>query len=52
MDLLYAVNLDPDYYILPVALPDGKWLFFTDYYDQLVEAEARAYANVYAKEEV
>ena len=51
MDLLYTVNLDPDYYISPVALPDGKWLFFTDYYDQLVEAEARAYANVYAKEE-
>lgn len=52
MDLLYRVNLDPDFYISPVLLPDGKYLFFTDYYGQLVEAEARAYANRFLKGEV
>ena len=48
---LYKVNLDPDFYISPVLLPNGKYLFFTDYYDQLVEAEARAYANAFLKKE-
>ena len=51
LDLLYKVNLDPDFYISPVLLPNGKYLFFTDYYDQLVEAEARAYANAFLKKE-
>ena len=43
-DLLYKVNLDN--YISPISL-DGKYLSFTDYQDQLVEAEARAFANLF-----
>lgn len=52
MDLLYAVNLDSENYISPKQLADGSYLFFTDYYNQLVEAEARAYADQFQIEEV
>lgn len=52
LDLLYKINLDPDFYISPVLLPDGKYLFFTDYYDQLVEVEARAYAKSFSGKEI
>lgn len=44
-DSLCRVNLDN--YISPVPLPDGGWLFFTDYQDQYVEADARAFANLF-----
>lgn len=43
-DMLYKVNFNN--YILP-SLESGKYLFFTDYQDQLVEAEARAFANLF-----
>lgn len=46
-DLLYLVN--HKYYISPVPIGEGKYLFFTDYHDQYVEAEARAFANLFAK---
>lgn len=38
-DMLYKVNLDN--YISPISLENGKYLFFTDYQDQLVEAEIK-----------
>lgn len=44
-DILYRVNFDN--YISPISLENGKYLFFTDYQDQLVEAEARAFANLF-----
>lgn len=47
-DKLYKVNFDN--YISPVQLPDGKYLFFTDYQDQYVEAESRAFANLFREE--
>ena len=50
LDLLYRVNFDN--YISPVPLGDGKFLFFTDYQDQLVEVEARAFAKQFSKMEV
>lgn len=43
MDMLYRCNFDN--YIAPVPLSDGNYLFFTDYYDQLIETEARAYSK-------
>ena len=46
-DLLYKVNLEN--YISPVELPDGGWLFFTDYQDQYVEVDARAFANLFTE---
>ncbi len=45
MDVLYGVNFEN--YISPVQLENGHYLFFTDYQDQLVEAEARAFANLF-----
>ncbi len=45
MDVLYGVNFAN--YISPVQLENGHYLFFTDYQDQLVEAEARAFANLF-----
>ena len=42
-DVLYKVNFDN--YISPIPLADGSYLFFTDYQDQLVEAEARAFSK-------
>lgn len=47
-DLLYKVNLEN--YISPVELPNGGWLFFTDYQDQYVEVDARAFADLFCKE--
>lgn len=50
LDLQYRVNFDN--YISPLPLGDGKFLFFTDYQDQLVEVEARAFAKQFSKMEV
>ena len=47
LDDLYKLNFEN--YINPIPLADGKYLFFTDYQDQLVEAEARAYARSYSE---
>lgn len=44
-DYLYKLNFSN--YISPQALGDGKYLFFPDYQQQLVEAEARAFANIF-----
>lgn len=44
-DILYALNFEN--YISPVEIGDGKYLFFTDYQEQLVEAEARAFAKLF-----
>ena len=41
--MIYRVNFDN--YISPVELPNGGTLFFMDYYNQFVEAEARAFSN-------
>ena len=49
LDKLYQLNFEN--YISPVPLADGKYLFFTDYQDQLVEAEARAFANIFTDKE-
>lgn len=49
LDMLYRVNFEN--YIFPVCLGDGRFLFFTDYYDQLVEVEARAFAKQFTKME-
>lgn len=46
-DSLYRVNLDN--YISPMPLPNGGWLFFTDYQDQYVEVDARAFANLFTE---
>lgn len=46
-DALFRVNLDN--YISPFPLPDGGWLFFTDYQDQYVEVDARAFANLFTE---
>ena len=45
MDILYLINFDN--YISPVWLSDNTCLYFTDYQGQLVEAEARAFANLF-----
>lgn len=50
LDMLYKINFEN--YISPIPLADGKYLFFTDYQDQLVEAEARAFANIFTNKEV
>ena len=42
-DARYKVNFDN--YISPVLLPGGEWLFFTDYYSQYVEVDARVFAD-------
>ena len=49
-DMLYKINFEN--YISPIPMADGKYLFFTDYQDQLVEAEARAFANIFTDKEV
>lgn len=46
-DKLYAFNFD--YYIDPIPLPDGNYLYFTDYLGQFVEADARAFANKFTE---
>ncbi len=47
-DLLYAYNFS--HYITPYETEDG-FVGFTDYQDQYIEAEARAYADQFAEEE-
>lgn len=42
-DQLYKLNFKN--YISPIPIDDNKYLFYTDYQDQLVEAEARAFAR-------
>lgn len=46
MDLLYLVNFNN--YITPVRLGNNTYLYYIDYHDQLVEAEARAFANLFS----
>lgn len=46
MDILYYINFE--HYISPVWLSDNTCLYYTDYYDQLVEAEARAFAMLFS----
>lgn len=46
-DALYRVNLEN--YISPLPLPGGGWLFFTDYMNQYVEVDARAFANLFSQ---
>ena len=50
IDLLYRTNFEN--YISPICLGDGKFLFITDYQDQLVEVEARAFAKQFSGVEV
>lgn len=47
-DFLYKLNFEN--YISPIPLGSGKYLFFPDYQDQLVEAEARAFAILFREE--
>ena len=47
-DKLYKLNFEN--YISPVMLPDGKYLFFTDYQDQYIEVEARAFEKLFSEE--
>lgn len=47
-DYLYKLNFDN--YLSPITLGDGKYLLFTDYQEQLVEAEARAFASIFREE--
>lgn len=46
-DALYKVNYEN--YISPYLLPAGGWLFFTDYMNQYVEVDARAFANKFTE---
>ena len=46
MDLFYRINFDN--YITPVYLSDHTCLFYLDYQNQLVEAEANAFAKLFA----
>lgn len=46
-DALYKVNFEN--YISPQPLPAGGCLFFTDYMDQYVEVDARAFANLFTE---
>lgn len=47
-DLLYRVNLEN--YISPIFNEDGECLLYTDYASQFVEAEARAFSNLFNRE--
>ena len=44
-DALFRVNFEN--YIEPIPLASGGWLLFTDYYNQYVEVDARAFANIF-----
>ncbi len=48
MDYLYKINLAN--YISPMYTENGECILFNDYYNQLVEAEARAFADYFCKE--
>jgi hypothetical protein len=50
MDYKYLTNLSN--YISPLFTENGDCILFTDYQDQLVEAEARAFANLFSGEEM
>ena len=47
VDALYKTNLDN--YIPVVPLPYGGNLFYTDYYNQYIEVEARVFANIFSE---
>ena len=49
VDVLYLINFNN--YISPVRLSDNTYLYYTDYRDQLVEAEARAFAKLFSGKE-
>lgn len=49
MDMLYKLNFEN--YVSATRQPDGTYLHFTDYQDQLVEAEARAFASLFTGQE-
>lgn len=46
-DAIYKFNFDN--YITPIPLPKGGYLCFMDYYNQYVEVEARAFANLFTE---
>ncbi len=48
-DMLYRINFEN--YISPVFTDDGNCMLFTDYQDQFIEAEARAFARIFVGEE-
>ena len=47
-DYLYRFNFE--HYVSPIKMDDGSYVLFTEYQDQLVEAEARAFADLFRKE--
>ncbi len=49
IDYIYLMNLKN--YISPIILHNGECILYTDYYNQFVEAEARAFANLFDREE-
>lgn len=49
MDVLYAVNFEN--YISPIQDKNGYYVNFEDYQDQLIEAEARAFAKMFTNKE-
>lgn len=50
MDYRYLTNLSN--YISPIFTENGDCILFTDYQDQLVEAESRAFANLFGGKEM
>lgn len=48
-DILYAINLEDDNYIRPEWGADGKYVNFSAYEGQLVEAEARGFAKQFSE---
>lgn len=47
-DYLYRFNFE--HYVSPTKMDDGSYVLFSEYQDQLVEAEARAFADIFRKE--
>lgn len=47
-DYLYRFNFE--HYVSPTRMDDGSYVLFSEYQDQLVEAEARAFADIFRKE--
>ena len=50
IDYKYLTNLRN--YISPIFTENGDYILFTDYQDQLLEAEARAFANLFSGKEL
>ena len=50
MDYKYLANLNN--YVSPLFTETGECMLYIDYQDQLVEAEARAFANLFNREEM